>query len=118
MTALLDSPVHTRTIAYRDLTPQQRNGWHSLERLTHDLEQAAKAGANIAAELTLAHATAALFLDVELPAGDTLVECSCETCPDACDRIVPFSECAEYLDGSIQRPQCPTCVADHRHYGD
>ncbi|MFI1161317.1 hypothetical protein [Streptomyces sioyaensis] len=122
MTLTLERPVHTSTattaISYRGLTPQQQNGWHSLETATYDLEQAAKAGANVIAELLLAHATAALFLGVDLPAGDTLVECSCEGCPEDCDRITAFSECAEYLDGDTQRPQCGPCAKDHRRYGD
>ncbi|MFG2532790.1 hypothetical protein [Streptomyces sp. NPDC048516] len=120
MSITLDRPVrtHRTAISHRDLTPIQQTGWNTVEELTYDLEQAAHAGANVAAELVLAHATAAQFLGIDLPAGDILVQCSCIDCPDACDRITAFKACAEYLDGNVQRPQCPACVKDHRHYGD
>lgn len=120
MTAILERPVNTprAAISHRDLTTTQQTGWNTLEELTYDLEQAALTGANVAAELVLAHATAAQFLGIHLPPGDTLVQCSCANCPDACDRIVPASTCAEYRDGNTQRPQCTLCVDDHRRYGD
>ncbi|MFI0156151.1 hypothetical protein [Streptomyces lydicus] len=120
MTLILDRPVRTNrtAISHRDLTPAQQNGWDSLEELTYDLEEAAKKGANVVAELLLAHATAAQFLGIDLPAGDTLTKCSCAGCPDDCDAIVPFSACAEYLDGNVQRTQCTPCVKDHRRYGN
>ena len=119
MTALLDGPVRTlpTAISYRDLTTQQKTGWHQLETLTHDLEEAAKAGADIAAELVLAHATAALFLGIQLPAGDTLVECTCEACPYDCDAITAVSLCAEDHSGYGPVIQCPSCVKDHRQIG-
>lgn len=109
MTALLDAPVQRTSVSYRDLTPQQRNGWGRLLTDTHE--------ARDAATIKALHRAAAIWLGITLPAGDELVECSCEMCPDACDRIAPLSLCAEYLDGDTQRPQCPTCATGHRHYG-
>ncbi|BCK73958.1 hypothetical protein Srufu_079110 (plasmid) [Streptomyces libani subsp. rufus] len=116
MSITLDRPVRTlRTaISYRDLTTAQQDGWHSLEELTYDLEQAALAGANVAAELVLAHATAAGFLGIQLPAGDTLTPCSCAECPYDCDAIVPASLCAEDHSGYHPVIQCSICVRDHR----
>ncbi|MFH9426009.1 hypothetical protein [Streptomyces sp. NPDC017529] len=112
MTLTLDRPVPTRTAAtsYHTLTPAQQDGWHQLLDQTAD--------ATDAATIKTLHAAAAVFLGIDLPDGDELVECSCEQCPDDCDWIGPQSLCAEYLDGTVQRTQCPSCAADHRHYGD
>ncbi|PBC72332.1 MULTISPECIES: hypothetical protein [unclassified Streptomyces] len=121
MTITLDRPVHTSTataISYRDLTPQQQNGWHSLETLSTDLEAAAEQGANVVAELLLAHATAALFLGIQLPAGDTLVACTCENCPEDCDRITAATLCSEDHSGYGPVIQCGTCTDEHRSLGD
>ncbi|MEU7435700.1 hypothetical protein AB0B07_33405 [Streptomyces sioyaensis] len=113
MTITLDRPVHTSTataISYRDLTPQQQAGWDQLLTDTYD--------ATDAFTIKALHRAAATWLGIQLPDGDELVECSCEMCPDACDRIAPLSLCAEYLDGDTQRPQCPACAADHRITSD
>ncbi|WP_331756716.1 hypothetical protein [Streptomyces decoyicus] len=118
MTILMDRPVRTErtAISPRDLTPQQQDGWNRLEAATYDLEQAAKAGANIAAELVLTHATAAHFLGIDLPVGDTLVQCSCEDCD--CEDITAASLCSEDHSGYGAVIQCGTCTDEHRSLGD
>ncbi|MFI7096790.1 hypothetical protein [Streptomyces lydicus] len=123
MTTLMDRPVTTAApattaVSYRKLTKEQQKGWHSLEEATYDLEEAAKAGANIAAELLLAHATAALFLGIDLPAGDILTACTCEDCPEGCDRITAASLCSEDHSGYSPVIQCSTCTDEHRRLGD
>jgi len=120
MTTLLEPPVRTQptAISYRALTPQQKTGWHELETLTTDLETQAKAGADIAAELVLAHATAALFLGIDLPAGDTLIACTCEDCPDDCDAITAYSLCSEDHSGYSPVIRCGTCTDEHRTTSD
>jgi hypothetical protein len=114
MTTLLEPPVRTQptAISYRDLTPQQKTGWHQLETLTYDLEAQAKAGADIVDELVLAHATAARFLGIQLPAGDTLVACTCEDCD--CENITAARLCLEDHTGYGQVLQCGRCVDEHR----
>lgn len=110
MTILMDRPVTRTAISYRNLTPQQQAGWDQLLTDTHD--------ATDAFTIKALHRAAATWLGIQLPDGDELVECSCEMCPDACDRIAPLSLCAEYLDDNVQRPQCPACAKHHRITSD
>jgi hypothetical protein len=110
MTLTLDRPVTRTAISYQDLTPQQQAGWWKLLDRTAD--------ARDAATIKQLHADAAIWLGIQLPDGDELVECSCEGCPDACDAIAPLSLCAVYLDDTVQRPQCPACTTDHRITSD
>uniref|UniRef100_UPI0037DC0E63 hypothetical protein n=1 Tax=Streptomyces tubercidicus TaxID=47759 RepID=UPI0037DC0E63 len=116
MTLTLDRPVTRTAISYRNLTPQQQTGWDQLEDTNHDLEQAADAGNNVIAELLLVHATAAQFLGIDLPAGDTLVKCSCQSCN--CEAITAASLCSEDHSGYGPVIQCPTCTDEHRSLGD
>lgn len=117
MTAILEPPVTTTNapralVSYRDLTPAQRNAWHTAEELVHDAEQSADLDA-----ILTAWAVAAAALNVALSNGGELVECGCDC---DCDRICDRAITAETVDtvGGVPTPICPTCWADHRPTGD
>ncbi|MEW9521845.1 hypothetical protein [Streptomyces tubercidicus] len=98
------------SVSYQGLTPRQQDAFHRALK--------AAAQATNVWHIKDIHEFTAAALDIDLPHNDELVECSCEMCPDACDRIAPLSLCAEYLDGDTQRPQCPACADDHRITSD
>ncbi|MGW7636043.1 hypothetical protein [Streptomyces decoyicus] len=113
MTISLDRPVHHSTaasVSYRTLAPRQQDLFHRALK--------AAADATNVWHIKDIHEFTAAALGIDIPRNDELVECSCEGCPDNCDAIAPLSLCAEYLDGSVQRPQCPACADDHRITSD
>lgn len=84
------------------------------DRVTRLLE-GADSTADIDARRDL-HAEAADRLGIQLPASKELALCTCGAC--YCDLVFDAWLAGTYLDGSVERVQCPGCLDDHRQTGD
>lgn len=101
------APARPASIRYRDLTPAQRDAWHTAETRAH----AAAEAANIDAILG-AWAIAAAALGLHLTPGSELADCGCDC---GCDRIHDLAAGAATVNtpGAVQTPICPTCWDEH-----
>lgn len=62
-----------------------------------------------------AHYRAAKLIGIRLPERGELALCSCEC---GCQIAHDAWRTAVYLDGTVERGQCPACTDDHRHNGE
>lgn len=83
-------------------------------RVTRLLEDA-DATVDIDARRAL-HAAAADLAGIRLPASEELAQCTCGDC--YCDLVFDAWQAGTYLDGTVERVQCPACLDDHRQTGD
>lgn len=62
-----------------------------------------------------AHRAAADAIGLALPPRGEIALCSCEC---GCQIVHDAWRTAVYLDGTVERGQCPACTDDHRHNGE
>lgn len=109
MSALTTAPAthHLRTtVSLRTLTSREQG---LFDRTLHAADQATNVW-----HIKDIHQLTAAALGIHLSPNGELVQCSCHNCPDYCDALFDLNDAHVYLDGTIQRPQCPACTDDHR----